>query len=187
MVHLCATVRYKKNMTFLEPARLFCLHTPIATKKRLLGDWFASLPHPVVMVQESLAYFTVWSLGTTFLALVYAPSLLPVAKIMALQSSLGGGYIAIVHPRMLRIPYCRIQLTGILLCLLDIYSHHIPFVYLVSLSPSCPPFSILHQAPFLLYLLCFSVTERYGLRWIDIARLFLLYAVALYLWYSNFS
>jgi len=135
------------------------------------------------MARDSLSYFTMWSFIVTLLAILFPCSMLSnMARTMALQSSIGGGYVAFIHPRTIDVTYCRVRLSGITLYVIDILSHHLPLVYTFSMFPPSTDNHHMHnvifdQIPFLVYLSFFSLRQQYGLRAIDIGNIILLYAI----------
>jgi len=168
---------------FLKPARLFSTSLSISAKYKIMRAWRASLPPPLLMVRDSLCYFTMWSFIVTLLATLFPYwRLSSMARTMALQSAIGGGYVAFIHPRSIDVTYCRVRLSGITLYVIDMLSHHLPLLYTFSMFPPSPDNHHMHkvifdQVPFLVYLCFFSLRQQYGLRAIDLGNMILLYAI----------
>lgn len=146
-------------MTYLRPLQPYNLY-----------DWWRALPDRRIMFTQMWTYFTVWVLLITGIGLMMPSHRLfaMTHKVMAVQASCGGLYLTYVHPRRLIVHYCRVDLDGPCLQILDILSHHIPLVLAYRhhpiYSPPSPTERLLTMLPLLGYLSLFSVEEKYTLR-----------------------
>lgn len=122
------------------------------------------------------SYFTIWSLIALFLSQYNShPFLVCVAKTMIFQSSVGGFYIAYIHPTKLFVPYCKIHMKGSMMKFLDLVFHQFPCLVVLYYSYSPPVSNLVSKyifvLPLLIYLSFFSLEKQYNLRNIDIFRL----------------
>ena len=137
---------------------------------------------PVIdFVGGFLSYFTIWSLIVFSVYLYFPhPFLFHPMKTMLLQSSVGGFYITYVYPTELYVPYCKFFMKGWSMKLLDVLSHHLPFLYVCLYLDDTQniPFvqKWLSVFPLLFYSQVFCLSEKYWLRANDIylLRAFLL-------------
>lgn len=130
-------------------------------------------------------YFTIWTLFITGMSMIL-PSIQTLAyihKIMAIQASAGGAYITYVYPKRLIVPYCRIEMDGIVLQTADFLSHHLPLIiaFIRHPIPAAPP-SIMEKCicllPLFVFNLFFPIEELYHLRRTDIPILFALMIIS---------
>lgn len=153
------------NIIFLKTRSEACL---------IVSKWYGSLPTVSYMMREMGTYFTVWVclLWCVQFFIGLTPAVSHVFNVMSIHASFGGFYITYIFPKVLIVPYCRLYIDGIFLCVLDVMSHHYIMVDAIIFRDRTerPDWWTIPLAyiPSVFYVLLFSPIRRYTLRQRDI-------------------
>jgi hypothetical protein len=117
-------------MLFIQPSVVWRM--PPAARRHCLKKWWAGLPPVSMMLTEALSYGSVWNWISLWL--------FPRASFTAYTSlgcSVGGFYLAWIHPRHLRVHYLRLDFDFWDTVVLDVVAHQLPRV--LSTQTMCFP------------------------------------------------